>query len=107
MAPVLFNIFMWAVVVKWHGAVKDIPGIGSEFMTHEGDCNLYRKTRRTDPVVAVTESQFADDSSLFVTTRHGAELALSTSNSVAAEFGLTASSSKTKLLVADSRVSAE
>ena len=64
----LFNIFMWAVVVKWHGAVKDIPGIGFEFMTHDGDCNLYRKTRRTDPVVAVTESQFADDSSLFAHT---------------------------------------
>lgn len=55
MAPVLFNIFMWAIVVKWPGAVKDIPGIGFEFKTHNGDCNLYWKTRHADPIVVVTD----------------------------------------------------
>ena len=105
MAPVLFNIFMWAVVTVWQRRVRDVPGVGFEFRHCDGDNNLYRKPTRTDPVAIATESQFADDSALFATTRAGAETALAVFDTTAAEFGLKVSATKTQFLVAGRDVS--
>ncbi|XP_065178719.1 uncharacterized protein LOC135809311 [Sycon ciliatum] len=105
MAPVLFNIFMWAVVTVWQRRVRDVPGVGFEFRHCDGDNNLYRKPTRTDPVAIATESQFADDSALFAMTRAGAETALAVFDTTAAEFGLKVSATKTQFLVAGRDVS--
>ena len=106
MAPVLFNIFMWAVVTKWQQRVRGIPGVGFEFSYHYGEGQLYREARRADLATTALEAQFADDSSLFATSRAGAEIALDLFNSTAAEFGLTVSATKTKFLVAGAGVTA-
>eukprot|EP00117_Sycon_ciliatum_P024870 scpid102035/ scgid3080/ len=106
MAPVLFNIFMWAVVTKWQQRVRGIPGVGFEFSYHYGEGQLYRKARRADTAATALEAQFADDSSLFATSRAGAEIALDLFNSTASEFGLTVSATKTKFLVAGAGVTA-
>ena len=66
---------------------------------------LYRKPTRTDPVAIATESQFADDSALFATTRARAETALAVFDTTAAEFGLKVRATKTQFLVAGRDVS--
>ncbi len=104
MAPVLFNIYMWAVVSCWQQRLKDHPGAGVEFR-FQCTSDLYRKSRRSDPLVKLTECQFADDSALLAVTRYGAELALRLFAEVASQFGLTVSATKTKFLVVGSNIS--
>ena len=104
MAPVLFNIFMRAVVTVWQRRVRDVPGVGFEFRHCDADRNLYRKPTRTDPVAIATESQFAD-SALIATTRTGAETALALFDTIAAKSGLTDSATKTQFLVVGRDVS--
>ena len=105
-APVLFNIFMWAVESRWQQRVSGVPGIGFSFSHNSDTGNLYRKSHRTDPVTTATEAQFADDSALFATSRAGAEVALTAFDNTASEFGLAVSATKTKFLVAGADVSA-
>ena len=106
MASVLFNIFMWAVVSRWQQRVSGVPGIGFSF-SHKSDTgNLYRKSHRTNPVTTATEAEFADDSALFATSRAGSEVALTTFDNTASEFGLAVSATKTKFLVVGADVSA-
>ena len=97
MAPVLFNIFMWAVISRWQQRVSGVPGIGFSFSHNSDTGNLYRKSHRTDPVTTATEAQFADDSAL---------VALTTFDNTASEFGLAVSATRTKFLVAGADVSA-
>ena len=101
MAPVLFNIFMWAVVTKWQQRVRGIPGVGFEFSYHYGEGQLYHKARQADTATTTLEAQFADDSSLrlLATSCAGAGTALDLLNSTASEFGLTVSATKTNFLV--------
>ena len=97
---------MWAVVTKWQQRVRGIAGVGFEFSYHYGEGQLYRKARRADTAATALEAQFANDSSLFATSRAGAEIALDLFNSTASEFGLTVSATKTKFLVAGAGVTA-
>ena len=105
MAPVLFNIFMWAVVARWRGRIRDVPGVGFE-LRHHCEADLYHKSRRLDSFVRLTESQFADDSALFGMSREGAEQALVLFVDTAAEFGLTVNATKTKPLVVGGGITA-
>ena len=34
MSPVLFNIFMWAVVARWQERIREVPGVGFELRYH-------------------------------------------------------------------------
>ena len=104
-APMLFNIFMWAVVSRWQQRVSGVPGIGFSFSHNTDPGNLYRKSHRTDPVTTATEAQFADDSALVAISRAGAEVALTTFDNTVSEFGLAVSATKTKFLVAGADVS--
>ena len=105
MAPVLFNIFMWAVVARWQEWIRDVPGVGFELRYH-CEADLYHKSRRLDSFLRLTESQFADDSALFAMAREGAEQALVLFVDTAAEFGLTVNATNTKFLVVGDGVTA-
>ena len=98
---------LWLLsVTKWQQRVRGIPGVGFEFSYHYGEGRLYRKARRADTAATTLEAQFTDDSSLFATSRAGAEIALDLFNSTASEFGLTVSATKAKFLVAGAGVTA-
>ena len=105
MAPVLFNIFMWAVVARWQEWIRDVPGVGFELRYH-CEADFYHKSRRLDSFLRLTESQFADDSALFTMAREGAEQALVLFVDTAAEFGLTVNATNTKFLVVGNGVTA-
>ena len=98
MAPVLFNIFMWAVMTQWQHRVRRVDGVGFELRSAYSS-DLYRKPRRDDQHHCLTDSQFADDSCLFATTRSGAGAALCCLHEVASGFGLTISATKTQFVV--------
>lgn len=98
MAPVLFNLYMCAVVEVWCSRMADVDDVGIQVKSNFDGC-LMRKARQPGSYTKITESQFADDSALFATSRAGAEKAIDVFNSVANEFGLTVSFTKTKFMV--------
>ena len=97
MAPVLFNIFMWAVFQRWSRVVEHVPGIGVPLAFNPGG-SLYFKRKRTDDQTTINDCQFADDSALFATTRTAAALALDMFIDVSSAFGLTVNLDKTKFM---------
>ena len=99
MAPVLFNLLMWAVLQQWHRAVADIPGIGIPVATNPGGSLLFSR-KSTDKSKVHRECRFADDSALLATTHDGAQLALDQFIHVAYFFGLTVNLDKTKVMAA-------
>ncbi len=98
MAPVLFNLYMCAVVEVWCSRMAEFSDEVGVKVRFECDGQLLRKPRQNIPVARITEGQFADDSVLFALTRTGMEIAVTTLNDVAADFGLTVSFSKTKFM---------
>ena len=75
MAPILFNLFMWAVFQQWHCAVANIPSIGIPVATNPGG-SLPFSRKPTDKTKVHCEYQFEDDTALLATTHHGAQRAL-------------------------------
>ena len=98
MAPVLFNIFMWAVIECWRQRVKSIDGVGIDVFFEPDGKLLHRRNRRNQSL-HVTECQFADDSALVATSRPAAVLSLDVLVQVCSSFGLTVSATKTKFMV--------
>ena len=106
MAPVLFNIFMWAVFQLWQREVADMPEIGLPVSSNSGPSLLFKR-QKTDTINIHRDCQFADDSALIATTHHGATLALSRFMDVATRFGLTINLSKTKVMAVGFGISPE
>ena len=75
MAPVLFNIYMWAVIFCWKQRIEELNDVGIEFH-YKCSNNFYRPSRRSDPTAKNAECQFADDSALVAISCGRAELAL-------------------------------
>ncbi len=99
MAPVLFNLYMCAVVEVWCSRMAEFDDDVGMKVHFKCDGQLLRKPRKNITTARITEGQFADDSVLFALTRHGMEIAVPVFNDVAADFGLTVSFSKTKFMV--------
>ena len=102
MAPVLFNIFMWAVIECWRQRVS-IDGVGIDVFFEPDGKLLHRRNRRNQSL-HVTECQFADDSALVDTSRPAAVLSLDVLVQVCSSFGLTVSATKTKFMVAGDNI---
>ena len=83
-APVLFNLYLSAVIECWQARVRDVDG------------KLFRRYKRNAAERKVLECLFADDGAIHASTREGAERAICEFQSVCHKFGLTVSISKTK-----------
>ena len=97
MAPVLFNLYMSAVIKKSHAAVADDAGIGISVARHRTD-RLFNARSVACASMPILECQFADDAALLASTREGAERAIIAFQDVAAGFGLKVNTSKTKFM---------
>ena len=98
MAPVLFNLYACLLVERWTARIQQSDGIGVQ-LRYKHDKKLFRRYTRNAEKTRLNELQFADDAALLATTRSGAEKALQEYSHVAADFGLTVSMPKTKLMV--------
>ena len=94
MAPVLFNLYLGAVIECWQARDRDVPGVGIN-LKHKFDGKLFRRYTRNAAERKVLECLFADDGAI-ASTREGAERAICEYQSVCHKFGLTVSISKTK-----------
>ena len=95
-APTLFNLYFELVIRCWLSRC-DTPGIEVLYKTSGklvGEC-----TRRPSSFV-ISECLFADDAALICSSRADMDVAARIFEDVMAEFGLTLSILKTKLLVA-------
>ena len=95
LAPILFNIYINCVMREWREKVKD-TGIRFKYDMTKSLVGGYQK--KNAPDVMVMELQFADDSALLTETRESAEAAIQNFASIAANYGLTVSYEKTKLM---------
>ena len=86
--------------------VSDVAGIGIT-LNYKYDKKLFRRYTRNSCSTQLTELQFADDAALLSTTRKGAEDAIDKYIEVVAEFGLTVSIPKTKLMVTGRQATAD
>ena len=98
LAPLLFNIFMWAVFSCWLKA-QSIDGVGLAYR-YKLDGKLMIQMRRSDSPFHLTDCQFAEDSLLMASSRQAAQSALDAFASIASSFGLSINVAKTKFLVA-------
>ena len=99
LAPLLFNIFMWAVFSCWLKVIQSIDGVGLAYC-YKLDGKLMLQRQRSDSPFHPTDCQFADDSVLVASSRQAAQSALDTFASIASSFGLSINVTKTKFLVA-------
>lgn len=106
MAPVLSNLYACLFTERWRERVSDIAGVGIT-LKYKCDKKLFRRYTRNSSTTKLTELQFADDVALPSTTRQGAEDAMVKYIEVAAEFGLTVSIPKTKLMVTGRQATAD
>ena len=100
------NLYACLFMEHWTERVRDVEGMGVD-LKHKQDHKLFRRYTRNADVAKITEFQFADDTALLAITRAGAEKALRQYMKVAEDFGLTVSTSKTKLMVAGREVTAD
>ena len=96
-APVLFNLFMCAVMERWHRLIDGDGDIGLRILQYRQD-TLFPTRLKPTLTIQATECQFADDGALLATTRNGAGRALGLFIKAAAEFGLRVNTSKTKFM---------
>ena len=99
LAPLLFNIFMWAVFSCWLKAIQSIDDVGLAYR-YKLDGKLMFRRRRSDSPFRLTDCQFADDSVLMASSRQAAQSALDAFASIASSFGLSINVVKTKFFVA-------
>ena len=97
MAPILFNLYMLAVVEKWHEAIAGDDEIGLSICQFRQD-RLFNTRLRAYTRAPLTECQFADDSALLAKTHPGAERALAGFETTASAFGLKVNMAKTKFM---------
>ena len=102
MAPVLFNLYSGLFVERWTDRVANIAGVGVN-LKYKNDKKLFRRYTRNASETRITELHFADDAAIPASTRTGVEEAARTYIDVAADFGLTVSVPKTKLMVTGRR----
>ena len=86
--------------------ILDSAGIGIT-LKYKYDLKLFRRYIHNSSSTQLTELQFADDVALLSTTRKGAEDTIDKYIEVAAEFGLTVSIPKTKLMVTGRQATAD
>ena len=98
LAPLLFNILMWAVFSCWLKA-QSIDGVGLAYR-YKLDGKLMFQRRRSDSPFHLTDCQFAEDSVLMASSQKAAQSALHAFASIASSFGLSINVAKTKFLVA-------
>ena len=98
LAPLLFNIFMWAMFSCWLKAIQSIDGVDHAYRYKLDGKLMFR--RRSDSPFHLTDCQFADDSVLMPSSRQAAQSALDAFASIASSFGLSINVAKTKFLVA-------
>ena len=97
LAPMLFNLYFSAVVRCWRDRCPQ-AGITVKYRVGRklvGD----RTAKRSLQEMCMTESQFADDAALYTNTREEMDQVAREFVRTAAEWGLTVSIEKTKLLV--------
>ncbi len=97
MAPVLFNLYMCAVIECWLDRLDGADGVGVDILVRY-DGELLRKSRQRTSTRRLTECQFADDAALIATSRNGMERVIAAFVEVASDFGLTVSFTKTKFM---------
>ncbi len=103
MAPVLFNLYMCAVIECWVERLQGASDVGID-IRYKFDGQLLRKPRRQLLCKRITECQFADDAVLFAITRSGLQLATEVFADVVSDFGLTVSFTKTKFMAVGSGI---
>ncbi len=103
MAPVLFNLYMCAVIECWLDRLKGEDDVGIE-IKYKCDGQLLRKPRQQTFHACITECQFADDAVLFSTTRSGMQRVTQAFTDVTSDFGLTVSFTKTKFMAVGSSI---
>ena len=99
MAPTLFNLYACLVVERWKERIEGMEEIGI-VLKYKLDEKLFRRYTQNASQTQLTEGQFADDAALLVTTRRGAEIAMTEFASAANDFGLDVSFPKTKVMAA-------
>ena len=98
LAPTLFNLYFSAMVASWR---SQCPQIGVTVKYRIGRRLVGDRTAKARlQTVTVTESQFADDVAVYATTREALNQATASFVRVAADWGLTVSLVKSKVLVA-------
>lgn len=97
MAPVLFNLYMAAVMEVWHARVADDPDIGLRVQQFRQP-QLFNARLKPCGLLLLTECQFADDAALLAATRPGSERSLTSFAEVCTAFGLLVNATKTKAM---------
>ena len=59
MAPVLFNLFMCAVVERWKVRAQEVDEVGGVRLLYKYDGKLFRRYTKNACVRELTECQFA------------------------------------------------
>ena len=98
MAPVLFNIYACAAFERWSSGIENYGDVGLT-LRFNLDKKLFRRASVCGAPLSVSNGQFADDAVLFSSTHVGAERMLQCFADVAADFGLSVSTTKTKFQV--------
>ena len=98
LAPLLFDVFMWAAFSCLLKAIQSTDGVGLAYR-YELDGKLMFQRRRSDSLFHLTDCHFANDSVLMASSRQAAQLTLGAFSSIASSFGLTINVAKTKFLV--------
>ena len=97
LAPTMFNIYISAVVANWQ---IESPEAGVAVLYKHGRNLVGDRTAKARlSEVKVTETQFADDATLYTPSRQSFETSTASFVKVASEWGLTVSTEKTKGMV--------
>ena len=72
MTPILFYLYMSAVVESWHAVIADDPEIGIHVTQHRVD-RLFNAWLAKHHPIRLTELQFADDAAILAETHTGAD----------------------------------
>ena len=111
MAPVLFTLYAFVVVLDWSDRVSSEPDVGFAFSFKHGgripSSLLPHGCKIAGILTKIRELQFADDLCLVAISQHGAEVSLRTYDVTARDWGLTLSWNKTKLMAIGARVRAK
>ena len=99
LAPVLFNLYFSLVIARWRCVLQDCPEFQAVTLQYKRSGKLFEKSRRGWESRDWLDLEFADDAVLFAPSRSTALFALESFFSVAADFGLTVSAAKTKVMV--------
>ena len=97
MAPVLFNIYMCAVVDQWQNVTLTNSEVGIDVMSHGSD-QLFNARLNAASSTCAAEFQFANDGALLAKIWNGSKSALQLFVDVATSFRLRINAMKTKFM---------